>query len=127
MTRARPIRIARTVTDRWVRASRVAFRRTALPLASYYAVTLALPLANGAAQSDAFVEHALVVLIVPPVAIILACAVHAVVHALARACRAAEVTEVAPDCPQGRSSMIFNRSRLEMMPTGSLPCVTTNR
>ena len=52
-----------------------AFRRTALPLASYYAVTLALPLVNGAAQSDAFMEHALVVLVVPPVAIILACTV----------------------------------------------------
>jgi len=57
-----------------------AFRRTALPLASYYAVTLAVPLANGAAQSGAFVEHALAVLVVPPVAIILACAVHALIH-----------------------------------------------
>jgi hypothetical protein len=54
-----------------------AFRRVALPLASYYAVTLALPLANGAALSGAFIQHALVVLIVPPLAIILACAVHA--------------------------------------------------
>jgi hypothetical protein len=60
-----------------------AFRRTALPLASYYAVTLAVPLANGAAQSGAFVEHALAVLIVPPVAIILACTVHTITHALA--------------------------------------------
>src|SRR5919106_3449343 len=67
------------------RSTRVAhaFRRAALPLASYYAVTLALPLANGAAQSGAFVEHALVVLVVPPVAIILACAVHTVALALA--------------------------------------------
>jgi hypothetical protein len=65
-----------------------AFRRTALPLVSYYAVTLALPLANGAAQSGAFVEHALVVLVVPPVAIILACAVFTVARALASACRA---------------------------------------
>ena len=60
-----------------------ALRRVALPLASYYAVTLALPLANGAALSGAFMEHALVVLIVPPIAIMLACAVHTVVHALA--------------------------------------------
>jgi cation transport ATPase len=59
----------------WARVAH-AFRRVALPLASYYAVTLALPLANGAALSRAFMEHALVVLIVPPVAIILACAVH---------------------------------------------------
>ena len=54
-----------------------AFRRLALPLASYYAVTLALPLANGAARSGAaFVKHAVVVLVVPPLAIVLACAVH---------------------------------------------------
>ena len=52
-----------------------AFRRTALPLASYYAVTLAVPLANGAAHSGAaFVEHALTVLVVPPIIIVLACA-----------------------------------------------------
>ena len=50
----------------------------ALPLASYYAVTLALPLANGAARTGAvFVEHALVVLVVPLVVIVLACAMHA--------------------------------------------------
>jgi hypothetical protein len=55
-----------------------AFRRTALPLASYYAVTLALPLANGAAHSGAFVEHALVVLVVPPILILLAYAAHTV-------------------------------------------------
>ena len=61
-----------------------AFHRVALPLASYYAVTLALPLANGAAPSGHFMEHALVVLIVPPVAIMLACAVHTIAHALAR-------------------------------------------
>jgi hypothetical protein len=69
-----------------VGASRSAFRRTALPLASYYVVTLALPIANGAAQSDAFVEHAQVVLMVPPAAIIFACAVYTAVHALGRAC-----------------------------------------
>ena len=52
-----------------------AFRRTALPLASYYAVTLAVPLANGAAHSGAaFVEHALAALVVPPIIIVLACA-----------------------------------------------------
>ena len=57
-----------------------AFRRTALPLASYYAVTLAVPLANGAARSGAFVDHALAVLVVPPIAIIVACVVHALFH-----------------------------------------------
>ena len=71
----------------WERVAHV-FRRVALPLASYYAVTLALPLANGTAPSGAFMEHALAVLIVPPVAIILVCAVYTIAHALARACRA---------------------------------------
>jgi hypothetical protein len=65
-----------------------AFRRTALPLAAYYAVTLALPLANGAAQSGAaFVQHALVVLAVPPIAIVLACGVHGIMRVGVRRCR----------------------------------------
>jgi hypothetical protein len=68
---------------RWAKAAR-AFRRVALPLGSYYAVTLVLPLANGAAPSGAFLEHALVVLVVPPIAIILGCAVHTIAHALRR-------------------------------------------
>jgi hypothetical protein len=70
-----------------------AFRRTALPLAAYYAVTLAVPLANGAAQSGAFVEHALAVFVVPLVAVIAACAIHGggvvsiqVLNELAAAC-----------------------------------------
>jgi hypothetical protein len=58
------------------------FRRTALPLAAYYAVTLAVPLANGAARSGAFVPHALAVLVVPLVGIVLVCAVHALLHTL---------------------------------------------
>jgi hypothetical protein len=63
--------------------SAYAFRRTALPLVCYYVVTLAVPAANGAAQSGAFVEHALVVLVVPPVVIVLAFAIHTIAHALA--------------------------------------------
>jgi hypothetical protein len=56
-----------------------AFRRAAVPLAAYYAVTLALPLANGAAQSGArFAAHASLVLVVPPVAIVLACGLYAI-------------------------------------------------
>jgi hypothetical protein len=47
------------------------FRRAALPLAAYYAVTLALPVAHGASWSAAFRDHALVVLLVPPVLIVL--------------------------------------------------------
>jgi hypothetical protein len=49
-----------------------AFRRVATPLMWYYAVTLALPLANGAAHAGApFLEHALVVLVFPPVLVVL--------------------------------------------------------
>ena len=70
----------------WTTVAR-AFRRTAVPLASYYAVTLALPLANGAAQSGApFVEHALVVFVVPPIVIVLACTLHTVVRASRQCC-----------------------------------------
>ena len=47
------------------------FRRAALPLASYYAVTLVLPLANGAAFSDGFAVHAPVVLLVPLAIVVL--------------------------------------------------------
>src|SRR5688500_11402304 len=55
------------------------FRRVALPLGCYYAVTLVLPLANGAAQSGAaFVHHALAVLVVPPILIGVACAIRKV-------------------------------------------------
>jgi hypothetical protein len=49
------------------------FRRVATPLAWYYAVTLALPLANGAAQAGGvFAEHALVVLVVPLLLLVIA-------------------------------------------------------
>ena len=49
-----------------------AFRRLRLPLAAYYAVTVAIPLANGAAQSGAaFVRHTQAILIVPPVIVVL--------------------------------------------------------
>jgi uncharacterized membrane-anchored protein len=68
---------------RWRTRFAYAFRRTALPLLSYYAVTIALPLANGAAQSGAaFTDHALVVLLVPLVVIVVACAVHTIARGL---------------------------------------------
>jgi hypothetical protein len=70
-----------------------AFRRAALPLAWYYAVTLGLPLANGAAQAGAaFVEHALAVLVLPPVLIVLACVIREIAHVL---------TESAESIPAG--------------------------
>jgi hypothetical protein len=56
-----------------------AFSRQALPLGCYYGVTLALPLANGAGRGAAFVEHALIVLVMPPLLILLAFAVHALI------------------------------------------------
>jgi hypothetical protein len=56
-----------------------AFHRAAVPLVAYYAVTLALPVANGAARSGTmFVKHALVVLVVPLVAVALGAAIHAI-------------------------------------------------
>jgi hypothetical protein len=61
-----------------------AFRRVAVPLGWYYAITLVLPLANGAWRtSAAFFAHAAVVLIVPPAFIVLIGAAGAV----ARTCR----------------------------------------
>lgn len=54
----------------WIDRGGPAFR-CALPLGCYYLVTLGLPLVNGAA-GDAFLAHAAVVLIVPPVLIVLA-------------------------------------------------------
>lgn len=66
-----------------------AFRRGALPLASYYAVTLALPVANGAARAGAaFFEHALVVLFVPPSLMVVACAAHEIARAILGVCTA---------------------------------------
>ena len=69
----------RTIGQAVVRA----FRRAAPPLAWYYAVTLVLPLANGAAQAGAaFIGHALVVLALPPVLIVLACAAREIARVL---------------------------------------------
>jgi exosortase K len=60
------------VAQRLDRGTRGAdWKRFAVPLATYYAVTLGIPLANGAARSGAiFVEHAFVVLIVPPIVLL---------------------------------------------------------
>lgn len=64
----------------WSTAAR-AFRRTALPLAAYYAITLAVPLVNGAGRSGAaFIEHALIVFAIPPAIILVACGIHCAFH-----------------------------------------------
>ena len=61
-----------------------AFRRATPPLAWYYAITLALPLANGAARAGgAFLVHALVVLVLPPALIVVGCVVYEAARALA--------------------------------------------
>jgi hypothetical protein len=71
----------------WTAVAR-AFRRTAVPLAAYYAVTLVLPLANGAGRSGAaFVDHALVVLVIPPALIVLACTFHTAADVVRDRCR----------------------------------------
>jgi hypothetical protein len=73
----RPLRPPRSLAGSEVngpmwRAVGQAFRHVATPLMWYYAVTLALPLANGAAQAGAvFVEHALVVLVFPLVLVVI--------------------------------------------------------
>jgi hypothetical protein len=79
----------------WTTVAR-AFRRTALPLVSYYTVTLVIPVANGTAMSDAFMEHAVIVLAVPPVAIMLACAVHRIVRILIGPAKAGHYVRLAP-------------------------------
>ena len=67
------------------RVDRGAFPHLALPLACYYAITLAVPILNGAARTgDAFLQHALVVLLVPPVLIALAYSLHHMARSLAR-------------------------------------------
>ena len=53
----------------------LAVRRWLLPLGCYYAITLAVPFANGAARQGAvFASHALAVLVFPLLLIVLVCA-----------------------------------------------------
>jgi cytochrome c oxidase assembly factor CtaG len=75
-----------------------AFRRTALPLGWYYAVTIALPLANGAAGAGTdFVDHALVVAVVPPLLIVIGCTVRETARLLATPWRTALRHERVPE------------------------------
>lgn len=61
------------------------FRRVALPLVCYYAITLGLPLINGAGKAGPrFLYHALVGLVVPMVLIALVSAVCAVAGSAAQ-------------------------------------------
>jgi exosortase K len=56
----------------WVDSGRPSFRY-ALPLGCYYAVTLGVPFVNGAQGGQAFLPHAAIVLLVPPLLIFLVC------------------------------------------------------
>ena len=68
----------------WLRFA-AAFRRLAAPLAWYYGITVGLPLANGAAAAGAaFVQHALVVLLLPPLLVVMAFAVTDILRLAAR-------------------------------------------
>ena len=89
-----------------------AFGRTAMPLAAYYGVTLALPLANGAGRSGAFVQHAVIVLAVPPMLVLLICAIHAMVQAAARFARSSRSS-------RGASSISRARDVQHLAPGGS--------
>ena len=61
------------------------FRRAALPTVCYYAITLGLPLINGAGKAGLrFLYHALVVLVVPMVLIALVSAVCAAARIVAQ-------------------------------------------
>ena len=63
------------------RADRISVRQLALPLACYYAITLAVPFLNGSAQAgDVFLRHALVVLLVPLVLIGIVSAILQIAH-----------------------------------------------
>jgi hypothetical protein len=61
------------------------FRRAALPLVCYYAITLGLPLINGAGKAGPrFLNHAFVVLVVPIVLVALVSAVCAMARRVAQ-------------------------------------------
>jgi hypothetical protein len=77
------------------------FRRAALPLAAYYAVTLAVPLVNGA--SDAFMAHAPIVLLVPIVIVVSTAAIGIVIRKTSLALQAAKRSFVSCG-PHGRTN-----------------------
>ena len=100
-----------------------AFRRAALPLGCYYTVTLLMPLANGAAQSGvAFVDHALVVLLVPPLVILAFCVTHAALGMLARTWRRGRRAQYVNvlSCSFTRRSRTFGVANSAGFPTRSL-------
>jgi hypothetical protein len=110
------------------------FRRAALPLGCYYTVTIALPVANGAAEAgSAFLSHALVVLVLPPILIAMASSIHVAGRALLGAVvdggRRAPASQTWPTVqPEGQRIRSATRSEeplrsvsVEMRPAGSRP------
>jgi len=99
-----------------------AFRRAALPLGCYYTVTVLMPLANGAAQSGvAFLDHAVVVLIVPPVLILAYCVVDAAVRTVASTWRRRQAQYVSVrSCSFTRRNRTFGVANSAGFPTRSL-------
>jgi hypothetical protein len=98
----------RTITRAIGPAVARTFRHAALPLAWYYAVTLALPIANGAARGGmAFVEHGAVVLALP-IVIVLACAT--IRSAILTACLASALLQGMPATLGGQSGPLTHAS-----------------
>ncbi len=65
-----------------------AYRHAAIPLTAYYTVTVAMPVANGAARSGtAFVDHALVVLVIPLVLVGVCAAIRTIWTRAVSACQ----------------------------------------
>jgi exosortase K len=92
------------------------FRHLALPLACYYAITLAVPLANGAAQAgDAFLMHALVVLLVP---LVLIGVVYAMLRIAQRVTAAVQLTTTVSGAGAVPSSVSTGRGIRNRWPSG---------
>jgi len=64
-----------------------AFRRAALPLFWYYALTIGVPIANGSAGGEGFVMHAALVLTLPLLLVAAAGATRRAIAAIAMDCR----------------------------------------
>ena len=60
------------------------FKRSAVPLACYYGITIFQPVVNGAAAGAAFAGHAAVVVVVPPTLLVLWWGTREIVRVAAR-------------------------------------------
>ena len=91
-------------------------RRLALPLACYYAITLAVPFLNGSAQAgDVFLKHALVVLLVPLVLIGVVCAIFQIAQ---RVTAAVQLTTTVIGVDAAPSSAPSGRGMRNRWPSG---------